>query len=107
MPRARPAPRRRTTTIAATASTSRRINPADVDRAADSLLRAGQRPTIEKVRATIGRGEFFLAPRMDHHFALYASAEDAFAERGSRRNVDPTRAVAQPQLRRAAARQSA
>jgi hypothetical protein len=32
------------------------ISSADVDRAADQLLRNGQRPTIERVRATIGRG---------------------------------------------------
>ena len=36
--------------------TARGISAADVDRAADTLLRAGQRPTIEKVRAKIGRG---------------------------------------------------
>jgi hypothetical protein len=34
----------------------RGITSADVDRAADKLLREGQRPTIEKVRAKIGRG---------------------------------------------------
>ena len=34
----------------------RGITSTDVDRAADALLRDGQRPTIEKVRATIGRG---------------------------------------------------
>jgi hypothetical protein len=32
------------------------ITASDVDRAADTLLRNGQRPTIERVRATIGRG---------------------------------------------------
>jgi hypothetical protein len=37
-------------------TTSRGIIAADVDRAADALLREGQRPTIEKVRAKIGRG---------------------------------------------------
>ena len=36
--------------------TPRAIKSSDVDRAADALLRAGQRPTVEKVRATIGRG---------------------------------------------------
>jgi len=34
----------------------RAINSSDVDRAADALLRMGSRPTVEKVRATIGRG---------------------------------------------------
>jgi hypothetical protein len=37
-------------------SRSRGITAADVDRAADSLLHDGERPTIEKVRARIGRG---------------------------------------------------
>ena len=35
---------------------SRGVASTDVDRAADQLLHAGQRPTIERVRATIGRG---------------------------------------------------
>ena len=34
----------------------RGITPSDVSHAADSLLRAGERPTIEKVRARIGKG---------------------------------------------------
>ena len=34
----------------------RGITSADVDRAADALLRSGERPTIEKIRARIGRG---------------------------------------------------
>jgi hypothetical protein len=38
------------------ATDSRGITSADVDRAADSLLREGERPTIEKVRLKIGRG---------------------------------------------------
>jgi hypothetical protein len=38
------------------ANDSRGITANDVDRAADSLLRAGHRPTIERVRAAIGRG---------------------------------------------------
>jgi hypothetical protein len=53
MPRAPHHPDSVTTPVQVTA---RGITPADVDRAADSLLRAGQRPTIEKVRAKIGRG---------------------------------------------------
>src|ERR1700735_1104929 len=35
---------------------SRGITQSDVSYAADSLLRAGERPTIEKVRAKIGTG---------------------------------------------------
>jgi hypothetical protein len=34
----------------------RGITGSDVDRAADALLRAGQRPTVERVREAIGRG---------------------------------------------------
>jgi Plasmid replication region DNA-binding N-term len=34
----------------------RGITQSDVNHAADSLLRAGERPTIEKIRAKIGRG---------------------------------------------------
>ena len=35
---------------------SRGISPRDVELAADALMRAGERPTIEKVREKIGRG---------------------------------------------------
>jgi hypothetical protein len=35
---------------------TRGISQSDVSHAADSLLRAGERPTIEKIRAKIGRG---------------------------------------------------
>jgi hypothetical protein len=35
---------------------SRGITAGDVERAADALLREGDRPTIEKIRAKIGRG---------------------------------------------------
>jgi hypothetical protein len=35
---------------------SRGVSQSDVSHAADSLLRAGERPTIEKVRAKIGKG---------------------------------------------------
>ena len=38
------------------AADRRGIGAADVDRAADALLRAGERPTIEKIRARLGRG---------------------------------------------------
>jgi len=37
-------------------SASRGITQSDVSHAADSSLRAGERPTIEKVRAKLGRG---------------------------------------------------
>jgi hypothetical protein len=36
--------------------TPRGVTQSDVSHAADSLLRAGERPTIDKVRAKIGRG---------------------------------------------------
>jgi Plasmid replication region DNA-binding N-term len=38
------------------APSSRGVASADVERAADALLRAGKRPTIEKIRATLGGG---------------------------------------------------
>ena len=34
----------------------RGVRPIDVEQAADALLRAGERPTIEKVRARLGTG---------------------------------------------------
>jgi len=37
-------------------SPSRGVSAADVERAADQLLRSGERPTVEKVRATLGTG---------------------------------------------------
>jgi Plasmid replication region DNA-binding N-term len=37
-------------------SPSRGVTTTDVERAADSLLRAGERPTIDKIREHIGRG---------------------------------------------------
>ena len=36
--------------------TSRGVSAGDVERAADALLRAGERPTIEKVREKLGTG---------------------------------------------------
>jgi hypothetical protein len=36
--------------------TTRGVSAADVERAADSLLRTGERPTIEKIRAKLGTG---------------------------------------------------
>ena len=43
-------------TTRTTADATRGITAASVDRAADALLRAGHRPTIERVRAHLGRG---------------------------------------------------
>jgi len=54
MARRRPAPTSIPLNTAAGARLG--IGPTDVDRAADALLRAGDRPTVEKVRAKIGRG---------------------------------------------------
>src|SRR5580692_11838695 len=38
------------------ARSSRGVTSTDVERAADALLRVGQRPTFEKIRATLGGG---------------------------------------------------
>jgi hypothetical protein len=56
----------------------RGITPADVDRAADALLRTGQRPTIEKVRAKIGRGSpNTINPLLDAWWSRLAGRLDA------------------------------
>ncbi len=56
----------------------RGITSADVERAADSLLREGQRPTIEKVRLTIGRGSpNTINPLLDAWWSRLASRLDA------------------------------
>jgi hypothetical protein len=47
---------RSSTAPALPSASSRGITSSDVDRAADALLRDGERPTIEKVRQRIGRG---------------------------------------------------
>ena len=50
----------------------------DVDRAADALLREGQRPTIEKVRLKIGRGSpNTINPLLDTWWSRLASRLDA------------------------------
>jgi len=50
----------------------------DVDRAADSLLREGQRPTIEKVRLRIGRGSpNTINPLLDQWWSRLAGRLDA------------------------------
>ena len=56
----------------------RSVNSSDVDRAADALLRAGQRPTIEKVRQTIGRGSpNTINPLLDQWWSRLAGRLDA------------------------------
>lgn len=72
-----------------TIRTSRRSAPAapattggiassDVDRAADALLREGQRPTIEKVRRKIGRGSpNTIYPLLDAWWSRLAGRLDA------------------------------
>ena len=72
-------PRRtRPTPLAPTPTFPRGISAADVDHAADSLLRAGQRPTIEKVRAKIGRGSpNTINPLLDAWWSHLAGRLDA------------------------------
>jgi hypothetical protein len=54
------------------------VSGADVDRAADQLLREGQRPTIEKVRAKIGRGSpNTINPLLDQWWQRLAGRLDA------------------------------
>jgi hypothetical protein len=54
------------------------ITGADVDRAADSLLRQGHRPTIEKVRLKIGRGSpNTINPLLDAWWSRLAGRLDA------------------------------
>ena len=61
-----------------TATPSRGITSSDVDRAADALLREGQRPTIEKVRAKIGRGSpNTINPLLDQWWSRLAGRLDA------------------------------
>jgi len=57
---------------------SRGITAGDVDRAADELLRAGERPTIEKVRIKIGRGSpNTINPLLDDWWSRLAGRLDA------------------------------
>jgi hypothetical protein len=54
------------------------VTSSDVDRAADTLLRAGHRPTIERVRATIGRGSpNTINPLLDAWWSRLAGRLDA------------------------------
>ena len=60
------------------ATDRRGIGAADVDRAADALLRAGERPTIEKVRLRIGRGSpNTINPLLDAWWSRLAARLDA------------------------------
>jgi hypothetical protein len=52
----RPPRRPQSTRSPLRATDSRGITSSDVDRAADALLREGERPTIERIRARLGRG---------------------------------------------------
>jgi hypothetical protein len=73
-----PIHRRCAGTANAPASASRGINALDVDRAADALLREGQRPTIEKIRAKIGRGSpNTVNPLLDAWWSRLAGRLDA------------------------------
>ena len=61
-----------------TASSGRGVTPVDVDRAADCLLREGERPTIEKVRQKIGRGSpNTINPLLDRWWGRLAARLDA------------------------------
>jgi hypothetical protein len=54
------------------------VDSSDVDRAADSLLREGERPTIEKVRLRIGRGSpNTINPLLDAWWSRLAGRLDA------------------------------
>jgi hypothetical protein len=62
----------------APATNPRGITSTDVDRAADALLREGLRPTIEKVRAKIGRGSpNTVNPLLDKWWSRLAGRLDA------------------------------
>ena len=73
MPRHRPRP-----SESATRPTKAVVTAADVDRAADALLRAGERPTIDKVRLRIGRGSpNTINPLLDAWWSRLAARLDA------------------------------
>src|SRR5580692_3860925 len=56
----------------------RGVTAADVERAADALFRAGERPTIEKVRAKLGTGSpNTINPLLDAWWKRLASRLDA------------------------------
>jgi hypothetical protein len=72
-------PRKRSDPLpSATRPETRSITSVDVERAADSLLREGERPTIEKVRLKIGRGSpNTIYPLLDAWWSRLASRLDA------------------------------
>ena len=72
MPRHRPRP------PSPPQSNQGRVTAADVDRAADALLRAGERPTIDKVRLRIGHGSpNTITPLLDAWWSRLAARLDA------------------------------
>ncbi len=59
-------------------SPSRGVSGNDVERAADQLLRAGERPTVEKVRSTLGTGSpNTINPLLDAWWKRLSSRLDA------------------------------
>ncbi len=59
-------------------SRSRGVNSADVERAADQLLRTGERPTVEKIRANLGTGSpNTINPLLDAWWKRLANRLDA------------------------------
>lgn len=78
MPRRLSRPTASVPSVATRGITPRAVNSSDVDRAADSLLREGQRPTIEKVRQKIGRGSpNTINPMLDAWWSRLAGRLDA------------------------------
>ena len=76
MPRHRPRPA--SPSPGTTGQPPRRLTSADVDRAADALLREGERPTIDKVRLRIGRGSpNTITPLLDAWWSRLAARLDA------------------------------
>jgi hypothetical protein len=53
------------------------LEQADVDRAADALLRKGLRPSVEKVRAQVGGSPNTIAPLLDRWWARLAGRLEA------------------------------
>ena len=59
-------------------SSNRGVSAADVERAADQLLRNGQRPTVEKIRASLGTGSpNTINPLLDSWWKHVANRLDA------------------------------
>ena len=53
------------------------IEQSDVDRAADELFRAGQRPSVAKIRARVGGSPNTIAPMLDRWWSRLAGRIDA------------------------------